>query len=78
MILFYRGFARRDTRKILPRCLVSLCMALYREKQQQQQQQQQTLELLIYFEERFKISTKYVCANIFVTLLRFGIVLWTK
>ena len=31
--------------------------------------QQKTLELLIYFAERFKIYTKCVCANIFVTLL---------
>ena len=40
---------------ILPRCLVSFCMAQYREKLQK------TLELLIYFAERFEISIKCVC-----------------
>ena len=46
---------RTYTRTILPRCLVSFCVARYGEKQQK------TLELLIYFAERFKLSTKCEC-----------------
>ena len=46
---------RTYTRTILPRCLVSFCMARYREKQQK------TKERFINFAERFKISTKCVC-----------------
>ena len=42
---------------ILPRCLVSFLYGMVLKKKQQQK----LLELLIYFTERFKVSTKCVC-----------------
>ena len=55
---------RTYMRTILPRCLVSFCMARYREKQKQNKNKTKiTLKLLIYFAEQFKISTKCVCCH---------------
>ena len=56
---------RTYARTILHRCLVSFDMARYREKQQK------TLELLIYFAERFKNIAPNVC----VLLLCYNVVL---
>ena len=54
---------RTYTRRILPRCLVSFCMARYRKKKHAR-----TFNLLFTASNDFKFPSS-VCANILVTLL---------